>query len=231
MDSAYPDDAEAASDARAAIGGQVRARLSRNPMVSRVANERVEMYLRHGFLTAAECDALIAVTDADARPSVLFSGTGNATYRTSSSCNLDPHDALVVAITERMSGLLGLPADHGETLQAQRYETGQEYKLHCDYFPAYAHYWPAMRESGGQRCWTVMAYLNDVAEGGETHFPRAGIMIPPRRGTLLVWNNMRGDGSPNGETVHAARPVTAGAKYVVTKWYRERPWTPRAGTP
>ncbi len=69
-----------------------------------------------------------------------------------------------------------------------------------------------------------MIYLCDVEEGGETNFPRLGLKVPPRRGTLLIWNNMRPDGSPNGETVHAALPVMRGTKYVLTRWYRERTW-------
>ena len=71
-----------------------------------------------------------------------------------------------------------------------------------------------------------MAYLCNVDAGGETMFPRLDVMIPPRRGTLLIWNNMSANGQPNGETVHAARPVERGVKYVLTKWYRERPWLP-----
>ena len=46
-----------------------------------------------------------------------------------------------------------------------------------------------------------MAYLCDVVEGGETQFPRLGITIPPRIGTLLIWNNLHTDGSPNGDWV------------------------------
>lgn len=227
MSESWPDDADQPSPIRAAMGEQVRRRLGRNPMVSAVRSDRAEMFLRHGLLSPQECATLIEQIDANIKPSKLFSGSANADYRTSSSSDLDLDDPLVRAITQRIDMLMGLEAGLGESLQAQRYEPGQEYKLHCDYFPAMAHYWPSMRISGGQRCWTAMAYLCDVEQGGETHFPRLDIMVPPRRGTLLAWNNMRPDGSPNGETMHAALPVTRGVKYVLTRWYRERPWTPR----
>lgn len=226
MNEIWPDDADQPSPVRAEIGNSVRRRLTRNPMVSTIATDRAEMYLRHGLLNPRECAAMIALVDAEAKPSKLFSGTANADYRTSSSCDLRSADPLVKTVTQRIDALLGLETTHGELLQGQRYTPGQEYKLHHDHFPAYADYWPAMRVSGGQRCWTAMIYLSDVEEGGETHFPRLGVLIPPRRGTMLIWNNMRPDGGPNGETVHAARPVLRGTKYVLTKWYRERPWTP-----
>lgn len=220
------DDAELPSVARAEVGERVRQRLSRNPMISRVPAERAEMFLRHGLVSPKECAELVTRIDAGCKPSKLFSGTDSG-YRTSSSCNLDIYDPLVVAVTKRMDALMGIETEYGELLQGQRYHPGQEYRLHCDYFPQGVHYWPAMRVSGGQRCWTAMAYLCDVEEGGETQFPRLGVTVPPRLGTVLIWNNMGADGSPNHDTVHAALPVLKGVKYVVTRWYRERPWEPR----
>lgn len=222
----YPDDPDIASPGRAAYGASVAQKLRRNPMVSTIASEPLEIFVRHGFLTPAECAGMIERIDANAIPSKLFSGSDKHGYRTSSSCNLDPADALVTKLTARIDALTGMPGEQGETIQGQRYHPGQEYRVHCDYFPKAVSYWPAMRDAGGQRCWTAMIYLNAVEEGGETHFTRAGLMVPPRPGTILLWNNMRADGSPNGETLHAALPVVRGSKYVLTKWYRERPWKP-----
>jgi prolyl 4-hydroxylase len=221
-----PHDPDVPSPLRAELGERISQRLRRNPMVSRIANEKLEIFVRHGFLTPAECTQMMALVDANCQPSKLFSGAHTEGYRTSSSTNLDPNDPLVEKLTKRIDGLTGFETALGETIQGQRYEVGQEYKVHCDYFPKLASYWPKMREAGGQRCWTAMMYLNTVEAGGETCFPQADIMVPPRAGTLLVWNNMRADGSPNGDTLHAALPVIRGAKYVLTKWYRERPWYP-----
>lgn len=222
----YPDDPDIPSTTRAEIAARVSGKLRRNPMVSTIANEKMEIFVRHGFLTPAECTAMMAKIDADSVPSKLFSGRKKDGFRTSSSCNLDPTDPLVVKLTARIDALTGFATELGETLQGQRYAETQQYKAHCDYFPGNVSYWPDMRDAGGQRCWTAMIYLNATQEGGETHFVHAGFMVPPRAGTVLVWNNMRPDGAPNVETLHAALPVTSGVKYVLTKWYRERPWTP-----
>ena len=219
------DDGGIASAIRAKIGYSVRAKLDRNPMVSRIDSANLEIYGRHDFLSAEECRALRTMIDADAQPSTLFSGSANADYRTSHSCNLSPWDPLVKAISDRICALTGLPPENGETLQGQRYAAGQEYKAHCDYFPVTASYWPAMMKTGGQRSWTAMIYLSPVAAGGETHFPHCEFMVPPVEGMILIWNNMKADGSPNPMSLHAARPVESGVKYVVTKWFRERRWT------
>lgn len=218
------DDGGVASPVRARIGETVRQRLARNPMVSRIDAPQLEIYGRHDFASPDECAALRAMIDADAQPSTLFSGSANANYRTSHSCNLNRFHPLVEAVSERICRMMGLPAENGETLQGQRYACGQEYKTHCDYFPVTASYWPAMMKTGGQRSWTAMIYLSSVAAGGETHFPLCEFMVPPVEGMILMWNNMNADGSPNRSSLHAARPVESGAKYVVTKWFRERRW-------
>lgn len=224
--SAVPDDGDQPSRARATLGKKVAGKLSRNPMILRTGDERLTLYMRDRFASPEECAQLRAIIDAGAQPSVLFSGSANADYRTSDSCHMDPQHPPVAAMTQRIAALMGMDRDFGETIQGQRYREGQEYKFHCDYFPTNVSYWPAMREQGGQRCWTAMIYLNEVTEGGETTFPHAGLSMEPDEGRLLIWSNLRKDGSPNPDTLHAAQPVRQGTKYVLTQWFRERPWTP-----
>eukprot|EP00741_Cyanophora_paradoxa_P009062 tig00001467_g8775.t1 len=85
-----------------------------------------------------------------------------------------------------------------------------------------------MKAQGGQRIWTAMIYLNDVEEGGETWFPAPASASPhPRPADRL--NNLAADGSPNDATLHEARPVLGGTKYIITKWFRERPDPTGAG--
>ena len=48
--------------------------------------------------------------------------------------------------------------------------------------------------------------------------------IQPETGKLVCWSNRRPDGSLNPSTLHHGMKVRAGTKYVITKWYRERPW-------
>ena len=224
QDGPYPDDADKPSAARAAIGRQVSVKLSRNPMIERLGDARLDLFLRPHFATPAECAALRDMIDAGAQPSILFSGTQGPEYRTSHSCHMDRANPLVTTITERICALMGVAAPYAETLQGQRYTPGQEYKPHWDYFPLNDTYWPAMRDMGGQRTWTAMLYCSDVESGGETQFVSTGTSVMPSQGALLLWNNMSLDGAPNADSAHYARPVEAGVKYVLTLWFRERPW-------
>jgi prolyl 4-hydroxylase len=69
-----------------------------------------------------------------------------------------------------------------------------------------------------------MLYLNRPNLGGATNFPNVGIKIDAEKGTLLIWSNLDRDGKPNPATLHQGTPVESGLKYVITKWYRARPW-------
>jgi prolyl 4-hydroxylase len=69
-----------------------------------------------------------------------------------------------------------------------------------------------------------MIYLNAPDDGGATRFRRLGKIVQPETGKLLAWNNLTPAGQPNYETLHAGMKVRRGVKYVITKWFRERPW-------
>lgn len=209
----------------AALGARVRERLATDPSVYKVPVERAEIFAIRDFLSAEECDHLIGMIDAVAQPSQVFDVAPSSQYRTSYSGDIDPSDSFVKMVERRLSDLLGIDPAWGECVQGQRYREGQQFMAHCDWFDTDAPYWNIERERGGQRSWTAMAYLCDVEEGGETDFSLLGVSIPPQRGALIVWNNAEPGGTPNDWTLHAAKPVSKGVKYVITKWFRTRTWT------
>ena len=214
----------APSKLRQLAGLQTGIRLDETAGVVRMPVEGIQFYQRDDFLDAGQCERLIAMIDANRRPSTLLSRTAEPTFRTSESCDMDRWSADIRPIDEGIAGLLGIDPLQGETMQGQRYAPGQHFRAHHDYFHEGEAYWEEVRKVGGQRTWTAMVYLNDVPEGGATWFPQAGIRVSPKRGLLLAWNNMAADGSPNKLTIHEGMPVTNGVKYIVTKWFREGNW-------
>lgn len=209
---------------RAAIGRDVAARLDANPAITRVPIDEAQVYYHLDFLSDAECEMLMALIDIGRRPSTLLTQSKDDQFRTSESCDMDRYSPDIRPIDERVAALMGIAPEQGETMQGQRYAVGQQFRAHHDFFHESEPYWPAMQAHGGQRTWTTMAYLNDVEEGGATWFPQAGIRIPPRRRMLLIWNNMKPDGSPNELTLHEGTAVVEGTKYIFTKWFREGRW-------
>ena len=210
---------------RAKLGHSVRARLQGNPKAENLGGQKVDMFLVPDFFTAAECARLVKVIDGKIGPSTLFKGTEADGFRTSSTHHFDGGDPPVRVLEQRIDSLLGLDHQFAETTQGQRYLEGQQFKHHYDYFFTSEPYWQQERRRGGQRTWTAMLFLNQPDEGGATDWPELGLSVPPQTGALLTWNNMDVDGRPNRNTLHAGTPVTKGAKYVVTQWYRQNPWS------
>jgi prolyl 4-hydroxylase len=214
-----------ANERLAEIGRATVARLKRNAAVQSVNGAGLDLYVVQNFLLLDECAGLIALIDAEREPSRLLSSTQDPDFRTSESCNFNRWHPLVDAIDRRICALLGMKAKQGETLQGQRYITGQQFKAHHDYFHVSEPYWSDERKRGGQRSWTAMIYLDQPDGGGETWFSAAGLKVLPRTAMLLTWNNMDEQGAPNNAALHESLPVIAGTKNIVTKWYRERFWS------
>lgn len=192
--------------------------------MQRVPSPHLEMFIKRNFLNAEECDALIGLIEAQRRPSTIANHNGDDAFRTSETCDMDHDQSVVAELDHKLAEISGIDPIYGERLQGQRYEVGQQFKAHTDYFePDHADYQTYCAVSG-QRTWTFMIYLNDVEAGGATRFKVIDKIIQPERGKLLAWNNRRPDGSLNGATLHHAMKVRKGLKYVITRWYRERPW-------
>jgi prolyl 4-hydroxylase len=209
---------------RVSIRSHVIDRLRVNPAAFQVPASNLDMFTVRDFLTPEECEGLIRLIDEDRQPSTVLGTSSDPEYRTSESCNLDPQDPLVRQVEAKITDLLGIAPEHGETIQGQRYAVGQQFKAHHDFFYASEEYWEVEEKQGGQRTWTAMMFLNKPEAGGQTYFERAGVRITPRIGNLLCWNNLDLGGEPNMASLHQGLPVEAGVKYVITKWYRERRW-------
>jgi prolyl 4-hydroxylase len=77
-------------------------------------------------------------------------------------------------------------------------------------------------KSGGQRVYSCLFYLNDEFEGGETEFPIKKIKVTPKIGRMLMWSNLKIDGSLDFESLHAGLPVISGTKWIAIVWVREK---------
>lgn len=198
--------------------------ISAQPGVQRVPNRLVDIFIARDFLDATECDLLIEKIDRDARPSTLLSSTDDNEFRTSYSCDFDRQAKEIDAIEDKIVRFMGIPKEHGETIQGQRYAVGQQFKPHHDWFYDTQDYWNQEKVQGGQRTWTAMVFLNDTQTGGATRFKKIGKMFHAERGKLLCWNNLDPAGEPNTWTLHQGMKVREGVKYIITKWFRELPW-------
>ncbi|KAH9783886.1 prolyl 4-hydroxylase 1 [Citrus sinensis] len=170
----------------------------------------------HNFLSMEECDYLRAI----ARPhlqvsTVVDTKTGKgikSNVRTSSGMFLSPEEKKYPMI------------------QQHRYEKDQYYKPHHDYFSDTFNL-----KRGGQRIATMLMYLSDNVEGGETYFPMAGsgecscggkvvkgLSVKPVQGDAVLFWSMGLDGQSDPSSLHGGCEVLSGEKWSATKWMRQR---------
>ena len=209
-------------------------------------------YVWHGFMSPEECDHVIAAAEPlMERSGVVDSKTGAPAVdpiRTSYGAFLPiAHDEVVARIETRAAEWAMVPVTHQEQLHVLRYAEGQQYKDHHDAFDATVREKIAF-DNGRQRLATVLMYLSDVDEGGETVFPHPsaawsgtadrtagedggwsacasrGPAVKPKKGDALLFYDLTLKGDLDDAATHAGCPVIRGVKWTATKWMHERPY-------
>jgi len=180
------------------------------------------------LLSDDECTGLMALAAPRlARSETVDNATGGTEVnvaRTSDGMFFERGEApLIERIEQRIAELLHWPVDHGEGLQVLRYRPGAEYRPHHDYFDPVHPGTERILQRGGQRVASVVMYLNTPEGGGATTFPDVGLEVWPVRGNAVFFSYDRPH--PSTRTLHGGAPVTAGEKWVATKWLRQGVFT------
>uniref|UniRef100_A0A6U1L3D7 procollagen-proline 4-dioxygenase n=1 Tax=Tetraselmis chuii TaxID=63592 RepID=A0A6U1L3D7_9CHLO len=207
-------------------------------------------FVYHGFLSEAECDHVVALAEPTmARSSVVDAKSGGSVLdniRTSHGTFLKrKQDDVISDIERRISLWTKLPERNGEDIQVLRYQNGQKYDAHWDWFDEPGQHEGLISTDGaGNRVATVLMYLSDVEEGGETAFPHGafvneakqkhgpyspcgedGISVKPKKGDALLFWNLQPNGKDGDKySLHAGCPVLRGTKWSATKWIHVRPF-------
>ncbi|PRW32905.1 Prolyl 4-hydroxylase subunit alpha-2 isoform A [Chlorella sorokiniana] len=216
------------------IGALAPAPDSKRPWMQ-VLDAEARIFLFHNFLTEAECDHIVGLAKPKMeRSGVVDTKTGNSDIsdiRTSSGTFLERgQDDVIAGIEERIARWTLLPVGNGEGLQVLHYSKNQEYQAHWDYF-----FDEKNVANGGNRYATVLMYLNDVEEGGETVFPnipapggdngpefsecaRKHLAAKPRKGAAVLFHSIKTTGELEKKSLHTACPVIKGEKWSAPKW-------------
>eukprot|EP01025_Chloroclados_australasicus_P035645 TRINITY_DN3629_c1_g1_i3.p1 TRINITY_DN3629_c1_g1~~TRINITY_DN3629_c1_g1_i3.p1 ORF type:complete len:365 (-),score=28.26 TRINITY_DN3629_c1_g1_i3:258-1352(-) len=140
-------------------------------------------------------------------------------------------DPIVEGIEERLAKYTKLPVSHQESIQVLRYTYGQEYRAHHDGFNRYI---------------TVVMFLTDVEEGGETVFPYGKWIDPemvhsmddatscgkgllgmkPKKGDAVMFYDKFDNGTDDKSSIHTACPVLKGLKWSAPVWIHLEPFRP-----
>lgn len=202
-----------------------------------------------GFLADEECDWIRQTAEphmAQSGVSLMDRDKGKPAteWRTSETTFLNENTAEINEIDRRTSLLVRIPQNHQEPPQVLRYVLNARYDQHTDYFnPAlYANDKRTMRMIANgrkNRMATVLWYLSDVAEGGETTFPQidngppvsnqqycnVGLQVKPEKGKVIIFYSLLADGQFDPLSLHGACPVKEGTKWAANKWVWNEPWS------
>jgi prolyl 4-hydroxylase len=185
--------------------------IGKHPDIRHIA----KLFTREECLHIAQCavDMLQPATVADPRTGQNIANP----VRTSDGAVIGPtRETLVVqALNRRLAAATGTDWRQGEALAVLRYKCGQQFRPHVDALPT----------TCNQRIRTVLVYLNDGFSGGATYFVNNALRVTPSVGDAIIFDNVRANGSIDPATQHAGEPVTAGVKWLATRWIRERPFS------
>lgn len=165
-----------------------------------------------GVFSPAECDAIVAYYEhnkALLEKSVVdrISADGKTfvepSYSRTCEISLFSHFGQSEELLDRIAGVLGSSAEKFETPSILRYDVGQEFKIHHDAF------------NGDERRHTVLVYLNEDFEGGETFLPEIDLKVVPKKGSCLVFTNIDEQLQIIPQSLHSSLPIIAGVKYAL----------------
>jgi len=142
--------------------------------------------------------------------------------RSNSAAQLDVEriDTFTAFVRARIAALANVSAAGLETSQILHYRVGQQFAEHCDFLDPGSPGHAQDIAKHGQRALTVLIYLNDDYEGGDTAFPGLGRSYKGHKGDALVLWNLTPEGAPDWRTRHIGTAPTHGEKWLFSQWVR-----------
>lgn len=193
-------------------------------LVSEQLSNAPDVSVFRNLFSKAECLFLIDCAQPIFEPAMvghIAGGFGQQIVRQIRTCDVAHfpwvgENPAIHALNRRMAVASGTLAEQGEPLQILRYRPGQEFKPHGD----------ATEDRHNQRIFTMLVYLNEGYFGGETMFLKSGLKVRGRTGDAILFRNAADDGTPDPTALHAGLPVTAGEKYLASRWIRQKRFGP-----
>ena len=169
-------------------------------------------------ISESVCNDLIEISKNRLKKSKINSTKEETNIRTSSSMFFEREENQTINEVEDIASyIMGIGKEHGEGIQILNYQVGQEFKSHFDYFKE------GTRPAENNRISTLIFYLNDVEEGGETTFPNLNISVRPKKGNAVYFEYFYDEKELNEKTLHTGNPVVKGEKWAATQWMRRKP--------
>ena len=176
------------------------------------------------LVTPEEAEYIIKIAKTKFKNSTIVSGKDES-IRKSETAWFNRKEAVIKDIFERLSKQFKFDLKNVEDLQVVRYTPGGFYNDHHDSCCDNNDHCRDFAKKSGQRVLTILMYLNDEFEGGNTNFPNLSLNLKADKYGGIVFHPLELGGSrchPN--SLHKGTPVTEGVKYICNIWVREKEW-------
>ena len=193
------------------------------------------------ILSPEECQSMIDAALPDLERNSVGQGKDNRVSEIRSSNGMFMQKPQQVALfanrkmqnaAQALTGMGGL--NWAEATQILRYEPGQKYIPHTDYFDNNLELW-----RGGERFATMLTVLQQADAGGETGFPNSRPLFPGANssaptqtiavrpevgGSVLFYNQLR-NRTNDPHSLHTGMRVLNGTKWVAVSWLHPMTYT------
>jgi prolyl 4-hydroxylase len=181
----------------------------------------IEPSIHPNFITKEDADYILEMAEYNYEDSIIVSYKADG-IRKSQTYWLDKDDPIAKKIITKVCAIDGYSIEQSEDIQVVKYEPNGYYKEHhdscCDNNEICRKF-----NKDGPRVLTMIIYLNNDFEGGETKFPNIDKKYTPEKYSGLLFYPMNKNGDKcHDNSLHAGMPVTSGQKYIANVWIREK---------
>jgi prolyl 4-hydroxylase len=179
----------------------------------------------YNILSEEECKKIIQLATMQGFYTSPVGEKERIDYRVRSSqvCWLEnKKDHVVANLANTAASFSGYPIENQEMLQVAKYGPGGKFGPHYDPCLNSEEVCYTTNRGAGHRVASLLMYLNDDFEGGETYFGMISLVIKPERGKGVLFWSMDDENEAYPESMHEGLPVRSRLKYICTKWSHPR---------
>ena len=181
-----------------------------------------EIFVVEELIEPSLCEHILQITEQfNLKKAAIELTKVDQQIRSNSSLLLDNKDSLLQSTNDLLLSKIaviqklllqhyGIAFPHAETCSILRYESGEFYRRHVDNL-LLASRFQEVTQGVPTRDVSIVGYLNEDCEGGETYFDRQDLKVKPKTGSVLIF--------PSFWThPHQSLPVIEGVKYSFVTW-------------